>query len=149
VGGLVLVLAGLIFGVYYAIFDEHQTLVAMGTAFAQSFFEAAGGNEAGVTENIEIFRANSYEYMREVSVHAHIIELGTLALIVPLFSHRIGWSDGRKLLIARLFIAGSLVFCLGVFSQIFVLSVLTQALAVIGSGLVIVCVGVLVLGLFK
>jgi hypothetical protein len=68
---------------------------------------------------------------------------------VPLFSHRIGWSDGRKLLIARLFIAGSLVFCLGVFSQIFVLSVLTEALAVIGSGLVIVCVGVLVLGLFR
>jgi hypothetical protein len=149
VGGLVLVLAGLIFGVYYAIFDEHQTLVAMGTAFAQSFFEAAGGNETGVAENIETFRANSYEYMREVSVHAHIIELGTLALIVPLFSHRIGWSDGRKLLIARLFIAGSLVFCLGVFSQIFVLSVLTEALAVIGSGLVIVCVGVLVLGLFR
>ena len=149
VGGLVLVLAGLIFGVYYAIFDEHQTLVAMGMAFAQSFFEAAGGNETGVAENIEILRANSYEYMREVSVHAHIIELGTLALIVPLFSHRIGWDDGRKLLIARLFIAGSLVFCLGVFSQIFVLSVLTQALAVIGSGLVILCVGVLVVGLFR
>ena len=149
VGGLGLVLAGLIFGVYYAIFDEHQTLVAMGMAFAQSFFEAAGGNETGVAENIEILRANSYEYMREVSVHAHIIELGTLALIVPLFSHRIGWDDGRKLLIARLFIAGSLVFCLGVFSQIFVLSVLTQALAVIGSGLVILCVGVLVVGLFR
>ena len=149
VGGLGLVLAGLIFGVYYAIFDEHQTLVAMGMAFAQSFFEAAGGNETGVAENIEILRANSYEYMREVSVHAHIIELGTLALIVSLFSHRIGWDDGRKLLIARLFIAGSLVFCLGVFSQIFVLSVLTQALAVIGSGLVILCVGVLVVGLFR
>ena len=72
VGGLGLVLAGLIFGVYYAIFDEHQTLVAMGMAFAQSFFEAAGGNKTGVAENIEILRANSYEYMREVSVHAHI-----------------------------------------------------------------------------
>ncbi len=149
VGGLLLVLIGLIFGVYYAIFDEHQTLVAMGMAFAQSFFEAAGGNEAGVSENIETFRANAFEYVREVSFHAHIIELGTLALIIPLFAHRIGWNDSRKLLIARLFIIGSLVFTLGVLSQTLAFSGVTQAMAVIGSGLVIACVGVLVLGLFK
>ncbi len=149
VGGLLLVLIGLIFGVYYAIFDEHQTLVAMGMAFAQSFFEAAGGNETGVSENIETFRANAFEYTREVSFHAHIIELGTLALIIPLFAHRIGWNDSRKLLIARLFIIGSLVFTLGVLSQTLAFSGVTQAMAVIGSGLVIACVGVLVLGLFK
>ena len=149
VGGLLLVLIGLIFGVYYAIFDEHQTLVAMGMAFAQSFFEAAGGNEAGVSESIETFRANSFEYIREVSFHAHIIELGTLALIIPLFAHRIGWNDGRKLLIARLFIVGSLVFTLGVLAQTLAMSALTQALAVGGSGLVIACVGALVVRLFK
>ena len=149
VGGLVLILAGLTFGVYYAIFDEHQTLVAMGMAFAQSFFDAAAGNEAGVSDNLEIFRANSYEYMREVSVHAHIIELGTLALIIPLFAHRIAWSDERKLLLARLFILGSVVFCLGVLAQIVALSGLTQTLAAAGAGLVIVVVGVLVLELFK
>ncbi len=148
-GGLLLVLIGLIFGVYYAIFDEHQTLVAMGMAFAQSFFEAAAGNEAGVSENIESFRASAFEYIREVSFHAHIIELGTLALIIPLFAHRIGWDDSRKLLIARLFIVGSLVFTLGVLSQTLAFSSVTQAMAVIGSGLVIACVGVLVLGLFK
>ena len=149
VGGLLLVLIGLIFGVYYAIFDEHQTLVAMGMAFAQSFFEAAAGNETGVSESIEVFRANSFEYVREVSFHAHIIELGTLALIIPLFAHRIGWSDGRKLLIARLFIIGSLVFTVAVLAQTVALGPLTQGLAVMGSGLVIACVGILVLGLFK
>lgn len=149
VGGLLLVLIGLIFGVYYAIFDEHQTLVAMRMAFAQSFFEAAAGNQAGVSENIEVFRANSFEYIREVSFHAHVIELGTLALIIPLFAHRIGWDDGRKLLIARLFIVGSLAFTLGVLAQTLALSGVTQGLAVMGSGLVIACVGTLVVGLFK
>ena len=149
VGGLLLVLIGLIFGVYYAIFDEHQTLVAMGMAFAQSFLDAAGGNETGVAESIKVFRANSYEYIREVSFHAHIIELGTLALIIPLFAHRIGWDDDRKLLIARLFIVGSLVFALGVLAHTLALTPVTQGMAVLGSGLVIVCVGILVVGLSK
>ena len=72
-----------------------------------------------------------------------------MALIIPLFAHRIGWDDSRKLLIARLFIIGSLVFTLGVLSQTLAFSGVTQAMAVIGSGLVIACVGVLVVGLFK
>ncbi len=149
VGGLTLALIGLIYGVYYAIFDEHQTLVAMITAFGTAFADAASRNESGVAENLASFRAHSYEYMREVSVHAHIIELGTLALIIPFFSHRISWSEAKKVLIARAFIVGSLVFCLGVFSQIFAPGLATQALSVMGAGLAIACVAALVLGLFQ
>lgn len=148
-GGMGLVLIGLIFGLWYAIFAEHQTLDAMGRAFAGSFTEAARRNREGVEDRLAALGAASYRYLREVSTHAHIIELGTLALIVPLFSHRIRWSEGKKLLLARFFIAGSFLFCLGVYLQTLLPGRPSQALAAAGSGLVIACVSALALGLTR
>jgi len=50
--GLALIAMTMFFGVYYAVFDEHQTLVGMGVAMMNGFVAAAdGGQGGGVTRH--------------------------------------------------------------------------------------------------
>ena len=64
--GLFLIAFTMAFGVWYAIFDEHQTLVGMGVHMATGFAEMAAGNPEASTTALENYAALSREYGREV-----------------------------------------------------------------------------------
>ena len=47
VGGLSLAAFGMLYGLHYAVFVEHQTLDRMGASLAQAFASASGRDTAG------------------------------------------------------------------------------------------------------
>ncbi|MGI9296034.1 MAG: hypothetical protein ACR2PS_18780, partial [Pseudomonadales bacterium] len=69
--GIGLIASTMCFGVAYAIFDEHQTLVGMGTHMATGFMEASGGNMEAAFAALDAYGALTQEYRNEVHSHGH------------------------------------------------------------------------------
>ena len=78
-GGLTLVSFGMLYGLYYALFVEHQTLDRMGSSLTAAFVHAAEGNLPAAESSVEAYASTKYDYVRQVDVHSHWIGLGTVA----------------------------------------------------------------------
>ena len=69
--GLALIAFTMAYGVAYALFDEHQTLVGMGTQMATGFMEASGGDMDAAYAALDSYGALTLEYRNEVHSHGH------------------------------------------------------------------------------
>ena len=137
-GGIALAAFGMLYGLQYAVFTEHQTLDRMGGSLAGSFVQAADGNLSQAHSEVEAFGSTKYDYLRQVDVHSHWIGLAMLMIVLGAAFDHVGFGEGLRLWIASALLLGSAVFPLGVLLQTFRHgSAMASGLAIAGSALVI------------
>jgi hypothetical protein len=137
VGGIGLALLGMIYGVWYAVFAEHQELDGIGKSLTIGFTAAAERNAPAAQSALLQYREVKYNYDRHVDVHGHWIGLAMLLVLVGIAYERVVLSERVKLLLAWSLLLGSLVFPLGVLLQTLTHGAAPRLLAVAGSALVI------------
>ncbi len=138
-GGMALATLGMLYGLYYAVFVEHQTLDQMGGSLAQCFIAAASRNLGQSQAALEQYGETKYDYVRQVDAHSHSIGLGMLMIVLGVIFERVNFREGIRQLIAFSLLAGSALFPLAIILQTRNHGALIfKALAVAGPGLVIV-----------
>ena len=136
-GGIALALLGMGYGLWYAVFAEHQELDGIGKSLATGFSAAAEHHPAEADGALQQYREMKYAYDRHVDVHGHWIGLAMLLIIVGIAFERVQFKENMKLLLAAGLLIGSLLFPFGVMLQTFSHGAGPRALAVGGSTLVI------------
>lgn len=137
-GGMALVALGMLYGLYYAVFVEHQTLDQMGGSLAHAFASAAVQNSSQSQAALEAYARTKYDYVRQVDAHSHWIGLGMLLILLGVVFGRVNFSEAIRRVIAISLLAGSAVFPLAVLLQTYHHGALIlKMLAVVGPGLVI------------
>ena len=139
VGGLSLAAFGMLYGLHYAIFVEHQTLDRMGASLAQAFASAAGRDTVAANGAIDAYTSTKYDYVRQVDVHSHWIGLGMLLIVLGAAFDGVALSGRMKTWLAAALVTGSFVFPIGVILQtVSHGAVYASALAIFGSAIVTV-----------
>lgn len=114
VGGLGLAALGMLYGLHYALFIEHETLGRMGGSLAQAFVSAAERNTAEAHGAVDAYASMKYDYVRQVDVHSHWIGLAMLLILLGAAFDGVAFSERSRTWIAVALVAGSFAFPLGV-----------------------------------
>lgn len=138
VGGIALAIWGMGYGLWYAVFAEHQALDGIGASLAGGFTAAAQRDPAQVASLLTQYREAKYIYDRQVDVHGHWIGLAMLLIVIGIGFDRLRVSDRLKFLLALALLLGAAVFPLGVLLEIISHGPLPKAIAIAGSALIIV-----------
>ena len=136
-GGLSLAIWGMAYGIWYAVFAEHQTLDGLGAALATGFIRAAQNRMADSQAALADAASRSFVYVRQVDAHGHWIGLGLLLLILGIGFDRVGFGERVRTCLAVALFAGAILFPLGVLLETWNRGIGPQAIAVSGSALVI------------
>ena len=124
---------------YYAVFVEHQTLDRIGGSLTASFAAAAQGNWGASESGLVNYSHARYDYVRQVDVHSHWIGLAMLMIVLGIALDGIRFSEHARWWLALAMLTGSVIFPLGVILQTAAKgAMLGSALAILGSGLVII-----------
>ena len=145
-GGIALALLGMTYGLYYAVFVEHQTLDQIGGSLAGAFVSAAEQNWPQAESSIAGYAEAKYRYVRQVDVHSHWGGLAMLMIVLGVVFDELKFGERTRVLLAWSMLIGSIIFPLGVMLQTLNLQVFGSALAIAGSGLVILALGVTAAG---
>jgi hypothetical protein len=148
-GGIVLALLGMSYGLWYAVFAEHQALDGIGHSLAASFQAAAGRNTAAAGQALLQYREAKYTYDRQVDVHGHWIGLSMLLIVLAIASDRIALAEKWKLLLAWTLFLGSVLFPLGVLMQTWSHGPFPRATAILGSAMVIAALAAMIVGFLR
>jgi low temperature requirement protein LtrA len=148
-GGIFLAVLGMLYGLHYAVFVEHQTLARMGGSLAGAFTHAAQGRWDESQLALVAYRETKYDYVRQVDVHSHWIGLAMLMIVLGVVFDEVTFSERVRFAIALAMLAGSVVFPLGVILQTVRMVALGSALAIVGSALVIVALGATAVGFMR
>ena len=136
-GGITLAALGMLYGLHYALFVEHQTLDRMGGSLSEAFVRAAQRQMPQAHDAIDTYASTKYDYVRQVDVHSHWTGLAMLMIVLGVAFDRVAFSERVRTWIAGSLFVGSVLFPLGVILQTSSHgSVLGSALAIAGSGLV-------------
>lgn len=145
-GGLGLAGFGMLFGLYYAIFIEHQTLDKMGGSLTAAFTQAAE-RERGKSETALVSYAETkYDYVRQVDVHSHWIGLAMLMIVLGVLFDEVALGERARFGIALALFAGSVMFPLGVVLETAHRQWFGSVLAIGGSALVIIALAAIAVG---
>ncbi len=145
-GGIGLALLGMTYGLWYAVFAEHQELDGIGKSLVAGFSAAAERNAGASSGALSQYRELKYAYDRHVDVHGHWIGLAMLLIVLGIAFDRVALTERMKLLLSAGLLLGSLLFPLGVLLQAFSHGVAPRAVAVGGSALVIVSLAGMTMG---
>jgi len=137
VGGIALALWGMGYGLWYAVFAEHQALNGIGASLATAFDAAASRNPDAAETAFRNYKEAKYIYDRQVDVHSHWIGLAMLLIVVGIAFDRVRFAERQRLRLASAFLAGAVIFPLGVLLQTFDHGALPRGIAILGSVLVI------------
>ena len=149
-GGIALAGLGMLYGLHYAVFVEHQTLDQMGGSLARAFVSAAGRNMPEAHAAVNTYGAVKYDYVRQVDVHSHWIGLAMLMIVLGMVFDSVAFGERTRLWIALALLLGSVVFPLGVILQTANHGgTVASALAVVGSVLVIAGLGAVAVGFVR
>ena len=77
-GGIALALWGMGYGLWYAVFAEHQALNGIGSSLAAAFDASASRNPGAREAAFGKYKQAKYVYDRQVDVHSHWIGLAML-----------------------------------------------------------------------
>jgi hypothetical protein len=147
-GGLTLIAFGMLYGLHYAIFVEHQALDRMGGSLAAAFVHAAEGNLPAAESDLKTYASTKYGYVRQVDVHSHWIGLAMLVTVMGVIFDRVAYSLRMRFWIAIALLVGAFVFPLGVVLQTWSYgAAFGSALAIVGSGLVTIALTAVAWGL--
>jgi hypothetical protein len=146
-GGLLLAAFGMLYGLHYALFVEHQTLDRMGGSLATAFVHAAERNLPAAQLAIDDYAETKYDYVRQVDAHSHWIGLAMLMIILGAVLERMAFTERTRFFIAIALALGSFSFPGAVILQTFTHgSPLASTLAVLGSVSVIVAMAAAAVG---
>jgi len=147
IGGLILALLGMLYGLHYAVFVEHQTLDRMGGSLAQAFVHAAERNPTDAHNALNSYTATKYDYVRQGDIHSHWIGLAMLLMVLGVVFDAVAFSQRTQTGIAVALVTGSFGFPLGVILQtVSHGGSLPSALAIVGSATVTIALGAVVWG---
>jgi len=144
--GLALALWGMGYGLYYAVFIEHQTLDRIGSSLAGGFTFAAERNMPAAQVALDASAEASYAYVRQVDAHGHWIGLGMLLVLFGAAFHRVNLSERAQLCLAWGLVLGAITFPLGVLLETVSGGWFPKAVAVAGSALLIFALAGVALG---
>lgn len=137
-GGLALAAFGMLYGLHYAVFVEHQTLDQLGGSLMQAFQHAAERQPAQSRAALEAYGKTKYDYVRQVDGHSHWIGLAMLMIVLGVLFERVNFGEAIRQAIALALLVGSAVFPLAVILQTYHHDAIgLKALAAVSSGLVI------------
>ena len=145
VGGIALALWGMGYGLWYAVFAEHQALDGIGGSLAMAFEAAASRNT--VETAFSNYKEAKYVYDRQVDVHGHWIGLAMLLIAVGIGFDRVRFAKRQRLMLASALLAGAAIFPLGVLLQTFDHGAIPRGIAILGSVLVIAALFGITLGM--
>ncbi len=147
--GFALIAMTMLFGFYYAVFDEHQTLVGMGVSMMNGFLEAARGDLTASYTALDQYGEIAAEYKREIHFHGHWGFLSLVLIIYGLVVHKLGFSRRSRVMVAAGLAVSAALFPLGVLMQAGSLLVLGNTLATLGSLGLILAMIALVVGVLR
>jgi uncharacterized membrane protein YagU involved in acid resistance len=146
-GGLALAAVGMLYGLYYAVYVEHQTLDQMGGSLAQAFVQTANRHSQEARDSVDAYAATKFNYVRQVDVHSHWIGLGMLMVVLGAAFDWVAFGERWKMGIAISLAAGSFIFPLGVILQtISHGAAYASGLAILGSAMVTVALAAVAWG---
>ena len=148
-GGTVLAVLGMLYGLHYAVFVEHQTLDRMGGSLAGAFAHAAERRADDSELALTAYRETKYDYVRQVDLHSHWIGLAMLLIVLGVVFDEVAFAERARFAITLAMLAGSIVFPLGVILQTAHMAPLGSVLAIAGSALVIAALGATAVGFMR
>ena len=148
-GGTVLAVLGMLYGLHYAVFVEHQTLDRMSGSLAGAFAHAAERRGDDSQLALTAYRETKYDYVRQVDLHSHWIGLAMLLIVLGVVFDEVAFAERARFAIALAMLAGSIVFPLGVILQTVHMAPLGSVLAIAGSALVIAALGATAVGFMR
>jgi hypothetical protein len=116
-GGIALATFGMLFGLHYAIFVEHQTLDSIGGSLATAFVRAAHRDMNEARATIDTYSMVKYNYVREVDAHSHWVGLSMILIVLGAIFDRVGFSLAIRQALAWSLLLGSTAFPFGVILQ--------------------------------
>lgn len=137
IGGLALAAWGMAYGLWYAVFAEHQALDVIGSALTSGFSAAAQRDPAGITLALARYREAKYVYDRCVDVHSHWLGLAILLIVVGLAFDRVAFSEKSRRFLAVGLLLGAVLFPFGVWLQTLSHGSFPRAASVAGSALMV------------
>ena len=146
IGGICLALLGMIYGVWYAVFAEHQELDGIGKSLTTGFSAAAQRDPSGADGALQQYYELKYNYDRHVDVHGHWIGLAMILIVLGIGLDRVSFDEQVKMLLAAALLVASFLFPLGVLLQTLSRGPVPPVLAVAGSVLVIASLAGMILG---
>jgi hypothetical protein len=148
-GGIALALWGMSYGLWYAIFAEHQALDSIGASLAAGFSASAQQDSGAGAASLRQYREAKYVYDRQVDVHGHWIGLAMLLIVLGIGFDRLELSRRPKFLLALGLLLGAATFPLGVLLQTVSHGPLARAVAIVGSAMILVSLAGSVWGLAR
>jgi hypothetical protein len=145
-GGIALALWGMGYGLWYAVFAEHQALNSIGASLATAFDASASRNPSAAETAFSNYREAKFVYDRQVDVHGHWIGLAMLLIVIGIAFDRVGFGERTKIVLALALVAGAAIFPFGVLLQTFDHGPIPRGVAIFGSSLVMVALAGITLG---
>ena len=108
-GGLALAIWGMVYGIWYAVFIEHQTLDRLGSTLATSFMRAAENRLTESQTALADAASRSFVYVRQVDAHGHWIGLGLLLLILGMAFDRVEFVERIRVYLAIALLVGAAI----------------------------------------
>ena len=146
VGGMVLATVGMLYGLHYALFVEHQTLDGMGAALTESFVAAAERQPPNSQSALAVYSKTKYAYVRQVDVHSHWIGLAMLLIVLGAVFDQVAFEERIRQWLAVALLTGAVIFPLGVWLQTAMAGPVPSAVAIAGSALVTLALGLTIAG---
>jgi hypothetical protein len=138
-GAMAIAACGMLYGLHYAFFVEHQTFDRMGSSLAASFSAAAGRNLDQSQIALQRYAETKYDYVRQVDAHSHWTGLAMLMFALGVILGRVHFEESMRTLVAWGLLIGSVMFPAAVLFQTYNHGAfLCKTLSIAGSGLVIV-----------
>jgi hypothetical protein len=114
-GGIALIVAGMLFGDFFAVFVLHQNASRVGAGLAAASHAALQGDAPAVSANFANVGSFLENRGTKVDAHVHAIEFGYLALLLAVVTPWISLSEKINRALALLFLIGSVLLPVGVF----------------------------------
>jgi hypothetical protein len=146
-GGLTLAAFGMLYGLHYALFVEHQTLDQLGGSLARAFMHAADRHPDQSAAALDAYGSTKYDYVRQVDAHSHWVGLAMILIVLGVVFERVNFGEGLRQVIALGLLVGAAIFPLSVLLQTYHHGAVgLKALSVASSGLVIAALAATVWG---
>ncbi|MHB8540678.1 MAG: hypothetical protein ACYDCD_07015 [Candidatus Acidiferrales bacterium] len=137
IGGLALGIWAMGFGLYYAVFIEHQTLDQIGSSLTSGFTFAAQRHLPEARAALAASAQGTYVYVRQVDAHGHWIGLAMLLIVLGAAFDRVGLGERLRFILALGLFVGAVIFPLGVLLETLSRGFGPKFLAIAGSALII------------
>lgn len=139
--GLIVILAGFLYGMVYTVAVDHVPRLTLHDDYGSSFGKLAENNSAtSASDEIAQVRDRSVKVQRAIGAHTHAIYLGLVIIILGLLFNVALAETRYKSQVANALCAGVILYPLGLALQASGLVLAGEGLALLGSITVIACV---------